>query len=187
LEALAMPIVPPSTDAFFRFEAANDEAANDLRRSYAGAAPGIDLAFEAQPLHQLIYVSSSRANWSAAELDRLLARARVHNGARGITGMLLYVSGSFIQALEGPAAVIAPLMERVRADKRHWHVQRVVDRKVTMRDFTDWSMGFRHCRPADLAAAGALDLVHEDGIAKALVGRDGLAIGLMRRFCAQSR
>ena len=132
-------------------------------------------------------MSASRAIWSDAELERLLTRARVHNGARGITGMLLYVGGNFIQALEGPETVIAPLMDRVRADKRHWHVQRIVDRRVGMRDFADWSMGFRRCRPADLVAAGAVDLARDEAIAKALVGRDGLAVGLLRRFCAQNR
>ena len=182
-----MPIVPPSTDAFFRFEAANDEAANDLGRAYTGMVPVVEPAAEAASLHQLVYVSSSRANWSEAELDRLLTRARIHNGTRSITGMLLYVGGSFIQAVEGPALVVAPLMDRIRADKRHWHVQRVVDRRVSMRDFADWSMGFRRCRPTDLVTAGAVDLAHPDGIAKALMGRDGLAVGLMRRFCAQSR
>jgi hypothetical protein len=182
-----MPIVPPSTDAFFQFEAANDEAANDLTRAHAGSVPIIEQACAAEPLHQLVYVSSSRSNWREAELDRLLTRARIHNGARGITGMLLYVSGNFIQALEGPAAVIAPLMDRIRADKRHWHVQQITDRKIALRDFSDWSMGFRRCRPGDLAVAGAVDLAHDDGIAKALAGRDGLAVGLMRKFCAQNR
>jgi hypothetical protein len=182
-----MPVVPPSTDAFFRFEAANDEAANDPGYFHAGLVPAIDQASAAEPLHQFVYVSSSRSNWREAELDRLLTRARIHNGARGITGMLLYVSGNFIQALEGPAAVIAPLMDRIRADKRHWHVQQIADRKIALRDFSDWSMGFRRCRPGDLAAAGAVDLAHDNGIAKALMGRDGLAIDLMRRFCAQNR
>jgi hypothetical protein len=182
-----MPIVPPSIDSFFRFEPANDEAANDLGLGSLVPIAPAQAAAETQPLHQLVYVSSSRANWSETELDRLLTRARIHNGARGITGMLLHVGGNFIQALEGPEAMIASLMDRLRADKRHWHVQRIVDRRVGARDFADWSMGFRRCRPADLVAAGAVDVVRDDAIAKALVGRDGLAVGLLRRFCAQSR
>jgi hypothetical protein len=181
-----MPIVPPSIDSFFRFEPANDEAANDTGTGSIASITPIEAVAETQPLHQLVYVSSSRANWREAELDRLLTRVRIHNGARGITGMLLHVGGNFIQALEGPETVIAPLMDRIRADKRHWHVQRIVDRRVAMRDFADWSMGFRRCRPADLAAAGAVDLARDDAIAKALVGRDGLAVGLLRRFCAQN-
>jgi hypothetical protein len=182
-----MPIVPSSIDSFFRFEPANDEAANDLGLGSLSSIAPVEAVAETQPLHQLVYVSSSRANWSEAELERLLTRARIHNGARGITGMLLYVGGNFIQALEGPETVVAPLMARIRADKRHWHVQRIVDRRVGMRDFTDWSMGFRRCRAADLVAAGAVDLARDDAIAKALVGRDGLAVGLLRRFCDQNR
>ncbi len=182
-----MPIMPPSIDSFFKFDPANDEAANDLGLgSQAPIAPA-EAAAETQPLYQFVYVSSSRANWSEAELDRLLTRARIHNGARGITGMLLYVGGNFIQALEGPEAAISSLMDRIRADKRHWHVQRIVDRRVGTRDFADWSMGFRRCLPADLAAVGAIDVARDDAIAKALVGREGLAVGLLSRFCAQNR
>ncbi|HWA45030.1 MAG TPA: BLUF domain-containing protein [Hypericibacter adhaerens] len=178
-----MPIVPPTVDSFFRFEAANDEAANDLLSPPAGRRIGGAPAIELEPLHQIVYVSSSRANWSEAELGRLVTRARIHNGAHGVSGMLLYVGGNFVQALEGPPSIIAPLIHRIRADRRHWHVQRIVDRKVQARDFADWSLGFRHCRPAELAAAGAVDIRRDETIAKALVGRDGLAIGLLRRFC----
>jgi len=182
-----MPIVPPSADAFFRFEPANDEAANDRGHSPGDSVSVPDQPPLAEPLRQLIYVSQSRANWGEAELDRLLTRARIRNGARGITGMLLYVEGSFIQSLEGPAAAVAPLIDRIRADKRHWHVRCLVDREVATRDFADWSLGFRRCRPGELAAVGLTRLANDDEIARALAGRDAAAIELLRGFCARQR
>jgi len=183
----AMPIVPPSADAFFRFEPANDEAANDRGRSPRDLVSVIDRPPLAEPLRQLVYVSQSRSSWNEAELDRLLTRARIRNGARGITGMLLYVEGSFVQSLEGPAAVVAALIDRIRADKRHWHVRCLVDRIVATRDFPDWSLGFRHCRRGELAAIGPTGLANDDEIARALGGCDGAAIELLRGFCARQR
>jgi hypothetical protein len=182
-----MPIVPPSADAFFRFEAANDEAANDRGRSLGDSVSVLGQPSLAEPLRQLVYVSRSRPSWSEAELDRLLTRARIRNGARGITSILLYVGGSFVQSLEGPAAIVTPLIDRIRADQRHWHLRCLVDREVAMRDFADWSLGFRRCRPGELAAAGVAHLASDDEIVKALAGRDGAAIDLLRGFCARLR
>ena len=182
-----MPIVPPSADAFFRFAAANDEAANDLRGLPGHRVPKIDRLSETALFRQLVYVSSTRPNWTEAELDRLLTRSRIHNGARGITGMLLYVGGSFVQSLEGPAAVTAPLIDRIRADKRHWHVRCLVDREITVRDFADWSLGFQRCRAGELGAAGLSLLATDDDIARALAGRDGAAIDMLRAFCGRQR
>jgi Sensors of blue-light using FAD len=176
-----MPIMPPSTKEWFRFEAANDEEASDLGWTYANGMPRAETVADLAPLHQLVYVSSSRSNWTEAELDRLVTRVRIHNGTRGITGMLLYIGGSFIQALEGPAAQISDAMDRIQADKRHWHVQRIVDRRIVLRDFADNSMGFRHCRPVELAMAGAFDLSHA-GLATFLGAGEGIAVGVLHRF-----
>jgi hypothetical protein len=182
-----MPIVPPSADAFFRFAAANDEAANDLRRLPGHRVPRIDRISEPALLRQLVYVSGTRPNWTEAELDRLLTRSRIRNGARGITGMLLYVDGSFVQSLEGPAAVTGPLIDRIRADKRHWHVRCLVDREIAVRDFADWSLGFRRCRAGELGVAGLALRAGDDDIARALAGREGTAIDMLRGFCARQR
>lgn len=180
-----MPIMPPSAEAFFKFAAANDEAANDLWRAEPGA-PSVERAAAENTLQQLVYLSSSRLNWTASELDRLLARARIHNGTRGITGMLLYAGGNFLQALEGPAALITPLMDRIRADKRHWHVRPVVLQQVARRDFPDWSMGFRRCEPEDWKADAA-GFSQDGGFAERMMGRQGFALDLLRRFSAMVR
>jgi hypothetical protein len=52
----------------------------------------------------LVYVSSATKPFSPDELSELLAQARVDNAALGITGMLLYSNGNFMQVLEGGGA-----------------------------------------------------------------------------------
>jgi hypothetical protein len=55
----------------------------------------------------------------ADELDRIFIRSRAANTGAGVTGLLLFHEGSFLQLLEGPAAALASLMLRIRRDRRH--------------------------------------------------------------------
>jgi Sensors of blue-light using FAD len=70
-------------------------------------------------LHRLIYFSTAVGVLRADELDRIYLRATAANSRAGITGLLLFVEGSFVQVLEGPAAGITSLMQKIRRDKRH--------------------------------------------------------------------
>ncbi len=49
----------------------------------------------------LVYVSSAVRPFSRVDLDDLLATSRANNARVGITGMLLYKDGNFMQVLEG--------------------------------------------------------------------------------------
>jgi Sensors of blue-light using FAD len=70
-------------------------------------------------LHRLIYMSTAVGVLRADELDRVYLRAKAANGRAGITGLLLFYEGTFLHLLEGPAAAIAGLMQKVRRDRRH--------------------------------------------------------------------
>jgi len=50
----------------------------------------------------LVYVSSATELFSDTQLENLLLRSRQNNSTLGITGMLLYKDGNFMQCLEGP-------------------------------------------------------------------------------------
>ena len=52
-------------------------------------------------IYQLVYISAANHEFTEKELHELLSKARKNNESYGITGMLLYHQGSFIQALEG--------------------------------------------------------------------------------------
>ena len=67
--------------------------------------------------------------------------------------MLLYKDGNFMQVLEGPAAAVRDLHERINRDPRHTGLITLMERPVTQRQFADWSMGFRNLDDADLRAS----------------------------------
>ena len=95
-------------------------------------------------LLSIIYGSTASAACTDAQLQDLLQRAREHNRAFGVTGMLLAEDGWFLQALEGPAPIVEGLMEAIRRDPRHGHVH-VLDREVRQqRRFPDWAMAHGH-------------------------------------------
>lgn len=107
-------------------------------------------------IRRLIYVSDAIRPMSRRDLGALLSAARARNGALGITGMLLYKGGNFIQTIEGPSPGIDALLRSIRADKRHANLFVMLDETGTGREFGDWTMGYRLVRPED-SAAGELD------------------------------
>jgi hypothetical protein len=94
------------------------------------------------PLQQLIYTSSAAKDFSETHLSFLLLSARKNNQAAGVTGILLYDAGSFLQVLEGEGATIEALYRRIGRDPRHVRVSRLLARDIVAREFGEWSMGF---------------------------------------------
>jgi hypothetical protein len=95
------------------------------------------------PLFQIVYVSSAVRPFSTDELIKLLDKARPRNLAAGVTGMLLYHDGNFIQLLEGPEESVRKTHERIRKDPRHTGLITLVHKQAQERYFSDWSMGFK--------------------------------------------
>ena len=102
------------------------------------------LATASDTLISLIYVSSATILLSHEELTSLLETSRRNNTRAGITGMLLYKDGNFMQVIEGPAAEIYRLHERIAHDARHGGLITLSEMAITQRQFSEWSMGFRN-------------------------------------------
>lgn len=90
----------------------------------------------------LVYASKAAAPFGETELLDLLRRSRADNGRAGIGGLLLYMNGSFMQALEGERAQVMPLYDRIRQDRRHERVTTLIRFTMEARAFPDWSMAF---------------------------------------------
>ena len=93
-------------------------------------------------LFSLVYVSSAKELLSPADLSALLQTSRRNNQREGVTGMLLYKGGNFMQALEGEPEAIHRLHERILKDRRHHGLLTLLEKPIKERQFTQWSMGF---------------------------------------------
>jgi hypothetical protein len=94
-------------------------------------------------MFSLVYVSSAVQLFSQADLFDLLELSRQNNARLGVTGMLLYKSGNFIQALEGDEQTVRALESKIAKDPRHRGMFVLLQQHQATRAFPEWSMGFR--------------------------------------------
>ena len=68
----------------------------------------------------------------------------------GVSGMLLYTGAEFIQILEGEEKVIEELLDTIKKDPRHRDFRIIEKKKITVREYADWTMGFKRVEKDDL-------------------------------------
>ena len=93
-------------------------------------------------MHRLIYVSAAVDAMTPDVLAQILEASRRNNPKAGITGMLLYIDGGFLQLLEGPEEAVHATYDRICRDRRHDEPRVLLDRAAEGRLFPDWTMGF---------------------------------------------
>lgn len=137
-----------------------------------------------QSLIQLIYVSTLRPGCED-QLAPILASAQRHNSVNGVTGMLLYSGGNFMQVLEGSGVTVQKTYERIAQDPRHDHLELITRVQVNQRQFADWSMGLRQISEQDQARFPEHASWFRYGFdAEAIRARPGVALELLQLFAA---
>ena len=92
-------------------------------------------------LVRLLYVSRALDPDASAATDSILAVAREHNMANGITGILCYGGGIYLQAIEGGRNQVNNLYAQIVSDKRHTDVVLLNYEEIAERRFGGWTMG----------------------------------------------
>ncbi|MCD2452989.1 BLUF domain-containing protein [Methylicorpusculum oleiharenae] len=103
-------------------------------------------------MFHLVYVSSAIKPFSKSDLLALLVKSRENNAKQGISGMLLYKDGNFMQVLEGEETVVRNLFEVITQDSCHRGVIVLLEEQISVPVFRDWSMGFRDLADENLNA-----------------------------------
>jgi hypothetical protein len=106
---------------------------------------------------RLIYSSEAAPGFAAAELEKMLEESRVRNRTYGITGVLVFVDGAFMQILEGEKEDVLGLMERIERDPRHSGVKVFYEEGVDERAFASWSMAYITPSAEEVAKWAELD------------------------------
>lgn len=91
-------------------------------------------------LVRLLYCSRA-VDTGAHAIESILAQARQHNPASGITGILCYGGGIFLQAIEGGRMQVSELFGHILADPRHKDVALLHYEEILERRFGGWTMG----------------------------------------------
>jgi len=74
-------------------------------------------------------------------IESILAQARQHNPVSGITGILCYGGGIFLQAIEGGRMQVSELFGTIQKDPRHKDVALLHYEEISERRFGGWTMG----------------------------------------------
>src|SRR5437868_15228323 len=92
-------------------------------------------------LVRLIYASRAADSVNADALAPVMKASRTRNAAAGITGVLVFSDGVFLQLLEGGRSAVSALYNRIARDERHRDVVLLAYDEVTERRFSGWAMG----------------------------------------------
>ncbi|MCC6242632.1 MAG: BLUF domain-containing protein [Gemmatimonadaceae bacterium] len=89
---------------------------------------------------RLLYASDAQAGLSYRDVLTIMEKAARANTTRGITGLLCYGFGQFLQVLEGERAMVNELYHHIVRDPRHAACQLLLVEDIAERDFPEWSM-----------------------------------------------
>ena len=91
-------------------------------------------------LVRLLYASRA-VDTSPDAIESILTQSRQHNPVTGITGILCYGGGIFLQAIEGGRQPVSDLFGHIQKDERHKDVVLLHYEEIFERRFGGWTMG----------------------------------------------
>ena len=92
-------------------------------------------------LVRLMYASRAVTGIDQDGLIAILRKSKANNPALGVTGVLCFSEGIFLQALEGGRSAVNQLYNRIVTDPRHTQVELLCYDEIGERRFAGWSMG----------------------------------------------
>ncbi len=92
-------------------------------------------------LVRLMYASRAVPALDHEELVTILRQSKANNPTTGVTGVLCFSGGIFLQVLEGGRSAVNRLYNRIVADPRHTEVELLLYEEIGERRFASWSMG----------------------------------------------
>ena len=93
-------------------------------------------------LQALVYVSSAIKMITPEQVEYLLTRARERNKQYGVTGVLLYIGGNFMQYIEGPSSELVLIYDIIKSDPGHTGLIELMHCDIEQREFCDWAMAY---------------------------------------------
>lgn len=124
------------------------------------------------PVFQLLYTSGATRNITPDDIASILTVSRRNNAKVGVTGMLLYADGVFIQVLEGARRDVRHLADRISADDRHRNFMVLHENEAESRAFAEWQMGYRDLNAASVEG-GSLFRLTRDALEERISSADG--------------
>ena len=87
-------------------------------------------------------MSDSTSPESLKDIQDLYLRAKDNNAKNNISGILIYYNGNYLQVLEGHQEHVDSTYNRIKSDKRHKNIIKVINLNIEERIFEDYNFGF---------------------------------------------
>ncbi len=104
-------------------------------------------------LYEVLYVSRLDSAVPFSAVAVITRHARTANEARQVTGLLVFDGHRFCQQIEGHKKTVLALIEKIKVDPRHKHVEVVHHGDLAQRRFHAFSMGYSAVEDVDVLAA----------------------------------
>jgi hypothetical protein len=130
-------------------------------------------------LYRVAYVSRATRALSFEDLSALLEQPRRNNRRDGISGLLDYDAGAFLQVFEGPTDAVEALVRRIETDPRHGDIVFLSAGPVDARYFEGWGMDMAHLDRVDDADHAVL----REYMLRHHVGDRATVYQALRLFC----
>lgn len=102
-----------------------------------------------EKIYQLVYTSKASRSMDLESVKMISDKAEEANKRNGVTGILIYRDGFFLQLLEGDKYNVHYTFKKINDDNRHTSVKVLIDKEVNSRLFPRWNMVFRNLDDAD--------------------------------------
>ncbi|MEM9297249.1 MAG: BLUF domain-containing protein [Bacteroidota bacterium] len=110
-------------------------------------------------MYYLIYVSYANGKPSDYDLKEIAQVSQRNNQRTGISGMLVYLGGKYLQILEGEKEAVLNLYKTIAGDPRHQRQRILIEGDINKRNFENWAMGFKMLNHQDFKdLSGLTDL-----------------------------
>ena len=116
-------------------------------------------------LIELLYSSLAAEDVTEHDLVALLETSRRNNAAVGITGLLVFHAGSFMQLLEGEEEAVMRLYQKILDDARHTQSRILWKGPIPQRTFGEWTMAFKQLGDLDPSHLAGYSRFLEEGFA----------------------
>lgn len=132
----------------------------------------------------LVYYSKAAEDLSYTDLREILEASRRKNAALGITGLLIFRDGFFLQLLEGAEKDVRSILNSIRDDDRNYSVRVMIETDSAERLFEGWSMAFYD---GDISTNSTQHLVELfEAVLDGGVSKKNLIMPILRKFRASA-
>lgn len=93
-------------------------------------------------IFHLVYLSHAIDGIAYSDIQSILNSSRINNEKNQVSGVLIFRDGYFLQLLEGKESDVLSTLGKVIQDRRHHHLQVIIEAVSNQRIFNSWEMNF---------------------------------------------